>query len=195
MAQETPGPTPEGRLIEEAAKASGRSTRQLAANAGMSDTRWRQVVRGWQENAAGKVIEARASDEALARMAYVVKVEPGQLIEAGREGAAEALKRYKRLLPASSTFLAERGLGGELVIRDKDDTITFARVGPPPAGELDEIDLIYASRMSPREKLLRIRQVLELRALAEAEEAQAREKAPAEEAGAEPQEAAETPNS
>jgi hypothetical protein len=185
MADENPGPTPEGRLIEQAAKASGRSIRQLAANAGMSDTRWRQVVRGWQENSAGKVIEARASDEMLARMAYVVGLEPGQLTQAGRPDAAKALGRYRRLLPDGSSFLTDRGFGGELVIRERDGTTTYARVGAPAhpgAGQPDEIDLIYASSMSAREKLVRIRQVLELRAQAEAEEAQQREKAPAAEA-------------
>lgn len=145
MAQETPGPTPEGSLIGEAAKASGRSIRQLAANAGISDTRWRQITRGWQENAKGKVIEARASDTALARMALVLELTPEDLVTVGRRDAAQELTRL---------------LHGRLAVME-----------PRRA---DEIDLIYASKMSAREKLLRIRQVLELRVLAEAEEAASR---------------------
>lgn len=85
---------PEGRLLGHAAKASGRSIRSLAASAGMSDTRWRQIVKG--------SITARVGDEpapvvapalTLARMAHAVGLSPDDLVQVGRADAAEALER------------------------------------------------------------------------------------------------------
>jgi hypothetical protein len=165
MADETPGQTPEGRLIEKAAKASGRSIRALAANAGMSDTRWRQVVRGYQQNSSGITIEARATPQTLARMAISAGVTPGELEEAGREDAAE---QQRRILNQMAT-----------------DSVAPLPVGAP-GQQSDEIDMIVASNMTAREKLLRIRQVLELRAQADADELRTagQQQAPADEAGA-----------
>ena len=200
MVEETPGPTPEGRLIEEAAKADRRSIRQLAANAGMSDTRWGQITRGWQRNSAGKVIPARASDEMLARMALVLELTPEDLVTVGRKDAAQELTRLLERpavmeldvvpaisedgkavwVPADNVLTLRRDIHDQLTVGDHAHATVTRRA--------DEIDLIYASKMSPREKLLRIRQVLELRVLAEAEEAGEREQAPAEEAGADEQE-------
>lgn len=79
----------------------------------------------------------------------------------------------------------------EVVANTASGRVIYQAIKPSSgASQLDEIDLIYASNMSAREKLLRIRQVLELRAQAEAEETRAREKAPppAEEADAGAQE-------
>lgn len=141
MARDNPEQTPEGKLIEEAAKASGRSARQLAANAGMSDTRWRQVVRGQQPGPKGDPIAVKAPSLTLARMAQATGVSAEQLEEVGRDDAATAL----RGLSVSSS-----GPGG------------FADA---PG---DEIDMIYASRsMTAEEKLRAIRKVLHLRAQVE----------------------------
>ena len=137
--------TPEGRLISAAANASGLSVRRLAANANVSETRWRQVARGWQPDASGNPVPAKASAETLARMAWVVGVTPEQLVEAGRGDAAGLLATMGDAGRASLTLLP----GG-------------ARRAP------DEIDMIYASQtMTAAEKLERIRQVLTLREQAE----------------------------
>jgi DNA-binding transcriptional regulator YdaS (Cro superfamily) len=163
MAQEVPGQTPEGRLIEEAARATGRSIRALAANAGMSDTRWRQVIRGHQQGSTGRTIEARASATALARMAIAVDVDPEQLADVGRPDAAEEQRRILE---------SPRGAG----------VPSYHPVGP----DSSEIELINASTtMTTREKLQAIQIVLRLRAELEAETRAQHSEAPARDAGAE----------
>lgn len=152
MGHTTPGQTPEGRLIEKAATYSGQSARALAANAGMSDTRWRQVIRGWQQGPGGTQVEARASAVTLARMALAVGVKAQELAEAGREDAAQQLQRIEAELQSGSSGSRSPAAGSA-------DSIA------------DEIDLIYASKMSARRRLELIRKVLRLRAEAEAEEA------------------------
>lgn len=160
MGQTTPGQTPEGRLIEKAATYSGLSARALAANAGMSDTRWRQVIRGWQPGANGVQVEARASSVTLARMALAVGVKAEQLAEVGRDDAAQQLERIQAELQSGSSLAPLPATGS-------------------PDAAADEIELIYASNMSARRRLELIRKVLRLRAEAEAEEAAERTEAAA----------------
>lgn len=150
-----PPQTPEGRLIEAAAKATGQSARSLAANAGMSDTRWRQIVRGHQPGPGGEPIPVKPPALTLARMAFVVNLVPEQLSEVGRDDAADLLVR----LMEDAARPAGIGIGVSL--------------GSPTATQTpDEIEMIYRSTtMTDREKLVAIRRVLELRARIEAEEA------------------------
>jgi hypothetical protein len=151
-------------MIDEATKASGRSVRALAANAGMSDTRWRQVVKGVQPGPGGKLVEARASATSLARMAIAVGLSPEQLEQAGRDDAAEAQRRFAREM--------------------QDNSVVPLPVGSTVSG-MDEIEMIYASRsLSARDKLVRIRMVLDLRRQAEEDQLRAQQNAPADEAGA-----------
>lgn len=88
---DTPTPTPEGQLIGEHAAQSGRSIRSLATDAGISDTRWRQIVVGWQSTRAG-IAEARASAQTLARMAAALGIPAERLEHVGRSDAANALR-------------------------------------------------------------------------------------------------------
>lgn len=121
-------------------------------------------------------------------MALAAGVASDELRAAGRLDAADALDRINNS-PVTNIYTEIGDSGAEVVLErdgikqtyplrhvDARNPLFVGDTSPRPG---DEIDLIYASKMSPREKLLRIRQVLELRALAEAEEAQAREKAPA----------------
>lgn len=181
-------------MIELAAKATGRSIRQLAANAGISDTRWRHVVKGWQPGRGGVKVDVRAPALTLARMAAVVGVDPDDLAVAGRDDASALMAKLQRNSPGDTFTIVGEGESDSVFIRHMNDSVTFtdsatAHVTAARAGGPDEIDLIYASSMPAREKLVRIRQVLELRALAEAEEAQEREKAPAEAEAEEAQDA------
>jgi transcriptional regulator with XRE-family HTH domain len=164
MAQEVPRQPREGSLIEEAAKATGLSVKKLSANAGISDTRWRHIVRGRQPAAGGGEVAVTAPAATLARMAHVVGVTAEQLVEAGRADAADLLQRIEAE-PAGSPRLAR---------------------APLPADRgADEIDLIYASNMPARRKLELIRRVLQLRAEVELENTRERRSAPdSEESGA-----------
>jgi hypothetical protein len=184
MALWTGDQPPEGRLIEEAAKASGRSTRFLAANAHMSDTRWRQIIRGWQPSPEGERA-VHAPPLTLARMAWAVGLDSDALEKVGRADAAGILVDLQRRFPHNWQRLPLP----ETTVDDNaglTDTVSAQLIPTVRPGGPDEIDLIYASQqMSAREKLLRIRQVLELRAQAEAEETRMHEAAPADPAGAE----------
>lgn len=178
MAHETPRQTREGSLIEAAAKASGRSIRQLAANAGISDTRWRHIVRGWQPAPGGSQSPVNAPASTLARMAHAAGVTPEALAETGRTDAADLLARMNE----DSAGTALGGAAGTLAAGGNVTFHSGLRRAVP-----DEIDMIAESKtMSPRQKLERIRLVLALRAEAEAEEAQdrAQQEAPAADAEA-----------
>ncbi|MGH3377926.1 MAG: helix-turn-helix domain-containing protein [Actinoallomurus sp.] len=91
---DTPGdPPPEGRLIEEAREAMrGMSQNKAAKLAGMSGTRWRQIVTGVASGGKGIVIPVHGNPETVARMAQVVGVTPERLADVGREDAARELR-------------------------------------------------------------------------------------------------------
>jgi hypothetical protein len=131
---------------------AGRSVRQLAKAAGMSEARWRQILKG-EMSVSGQTVEVVAPADTLARMGYVLQTPPNAFRRAGREDAAKALERI--------VAAAERG-----------SSAVPLPVTGATGDQADEIDMIYASTtMSAKEKLLRIRQVLQLRAQAEADEA------------------------
>lgn len=142
MNSDRPPPTPEGALLAEAARRTGRSARSLARQAGISDTHWRYVTRGWRHNpAGGPALRVHAPAGTLARMAAIVGLNPDDLIKASRPDAAEVL------FGLTLAGTCEHG----------------------PVLSTDEIDLVFSSKtMSPAEKLTRIRQILILRAEIEA---------------------------
>ncbi|MEV6344173.1 hypothetical protein [Actinoplanes sp. NPDC051851] len=154
MEQMTPEQTPEGRMIQEWAKRTGESVRQLAAKAGISDTRWRQIVKGWQPAAGGMKIPVRGNAQTLARMNMAIGRTADALADAGRVDAAEAQleleQAAKRVDIVAATSMISVGIDPE-----------------HPVGGDELIDLIYADKnMTAQEKLIRIRQVMELRAQA-----------------------------
>lgn len=89
---ERPEQPDEGRLIGLAQKRSSLSARKAAAEAGLSEGRWRQIVSGYQTVSAGVYAPVRGPAETLARMAQVVSVTPEQLEQVGRPDAASELR-------------------------------------------------------------------------------------------------------
>lgn len=154
-----PPQPPEGRLIEEAAKADGRSVKALAPLAGISDARWRHIVKGYQPTGNGRFNEVKAPAQTLARMAHVLGLDADDLDQVGRTDAAQALagiQAARERHPQSAAALSATA------------TLTIGKPTP------DEIDMIYRSRsMTPEQKLDAIRKVLHLRAQAEAASAAA----------------------
>lgn len=88
---ERPDPRPEGKLIMAALDASPLSQRKAAKHAGISESRWRQIVSGYQ-SIDGIKHAVRGPDRTLARMAQAVQVTPEALAEAGRPEAAALLR-------------------------------------------------------------------------------------------------------
>ncbi|MDX3067285.1 helix-turn-helix transcriptional regulator [Streptomyces sp. ND04-05B] len=91
-ANTTPTPPPEAVLLKEALQRKRLSGREAARRAGVSDTWWRNVVRGYQ-TVSGTAVAVKGPAETVARMAQVTDVTPDQLRAAGREDAAKALER------------------------------------------------------------------------------------------------------
>lgn len=116
-------------------------------------------------------------------MAHVVGLNSEDLRRVGRDDAAAIAEKFGDTVnfARSPDLILQNADGTLAAIEIKSGSYSRSTTVNP----VDEIDLIMASRMSPREKLLRIRQVLELRVQAEAEEAQTHETAPAEAAEAE----------
>lgn len=81
-----------GELLEQARLDLGLSTRAAARLASLSDTRWRQVVRGVQVK-AGQELPANPTARTVVSMATAVKVDPGQALQAaGLETAAASVQ-------------------------------------------------------------------------------------------------------
>ena len=94
-----PAQRPEGALIQGAAERTRQSARQLAANAGISDARWRHIVNGYQPVGRGEAIAVVAPSATLARMARVVGVSSDQLRQVGRSDAADVLEATDQASP------------------------------------------------------------------------------------------------
>lgn len=150
MTVDLPPQRPEGKLIQDALQATGRSIRQVAPEAGLSDARWRQLVKG-SMNKAGRVVEEIAPAYTLARMARAVGVTPNQLRQVGRDDAANALESLEVAPLLQGSYSHSTRISS---VKDA-----------------DAIDLIYESSMNATEKLEAIRKVLLLRAEADAERA------------------------
>lgn len=89
MSDRPPQP-PEGELIERARIRMGVSVRAIAKAAGLSDTRWGQLVKGYATPSAGNVVSVTAPAVTLARMARAVGVTRSELEGVGRLDAAKA---------------------------------------------------------------------------------------------------------
>ena len=83
-------PPPEGLLLEQARGRMDISQNEAGRRAGISGTRWRQVV----NEKAAEMTSSRGV-KTLARMAIVVEVTPDQFAEVGRDDVAEALRGRK----------------------------------------------------------------------------------------------------
>lgn len=69
------------------------TVRAAAREAGISESRWRQIVSGYRQETAELRVPVRAPARTLARMARVVGSTPEQLREVGRDDAADELVR------------------------------------------------------------------------------------------------------
>lgn len=90
---ELPPQPPEVKLIDDLRQAirPKLSVRKAAELAGLSEGRWRQLVKGYNQATKDTAVPTNAPAETLARMARVVGATPDQLREVGREDAAHEL--------------------------------------------------------------------------------------------------------
>lgn len=100
-----PEQKPEGALIQSVMLQRGLSVRAVAALAGLSAERWRQIVNGVQPMGRGQKAEVVAPATTLAKMAHAVGLTPEQLEEVDRADAAEVLRKLRALEPQPVTSL------------------------------------------------------------------------------------------
>ena len=104
--------TPEGRLIGDAQKQRDLSSRQAAQWAGISPSRWTQIVNGYQIVSGKRVPVTDAPADTIARMAEVVGVTADELRGAGRDDAAGVLTKLRlEFTPKKSARIAEIARG------------------------------------------------------------------------------------
>lgn len=98
----SPAPPPEAVLIKAALKRARIRVEDAASQAGISKSRWGQIVAGYQ-SVGGQRIAVSAPDETLARMCLAVGVTSAELAETGRTGAAQILAELEAQRPAPTT--------------------------------------------------------------------------------------------
>jgi hypothetical protein len=118
--------TPEGELIAKGQRLTNISTREAARQAGISEGRWRQIVKGYQAVSAGTKVPVTAPPDTLARMANVVGVTPEQLEDAGRLDAAESHRFLFKAEPVPSSRFPEGSL--QYLIQDHRGDMSYARL-------------------------------------------------------------------
>ncbi|WP_405961184.1 helix-turn-helix domain-containing protein [Streptomyces sp. NBC_00024] len=77
------------------------SGREAARRSGVSDSRWRQIIHGYQ-TVSGNHVPVVAPAETLARMAQATQVSADELRKAGRPDAAAELDRLAVPPPSES---------------------------------------------------------------------------------------------
>ena len=99
-------PPPEAVLLETLRKAARPklSVRAAADAAGMHESRWRQIAKGYQQASQTVRIAVRAPADTLARMAAVVGATTDQLKDVGRSDAADELRAAA--LPAPTAHVS-----------------------------------------------------------------------------------------
>lgn len=130
----------------------------------MSEGRWRQIIKGYNQVSRDTFVATVAPAETLARMARVVGATPEQLKEAGREDAAVELvgimpiSEYNRYIKNGGTIEASRSLGRGLAsliptrpATDGTDTgigydsafakVSHAAITPEQAEELQSVSM------------------------------------------------------
>lgn len=87
----SPAPPDEGAALEAARKKADLSQNEAARRAGMSGTRWRQIVSGVQSS-GGSRVPVLGPPDTVAKMAQVVSMTPEDLEATGRTDAARELR-------------------------------------------------------------------------------------------------------
>lgn len=98
MTEEVQQP-PEAALIEEARlrlPKTRSAVTKVAKRAGISEARWRQIAKGYQQATKETRVPVRAPAETLARMAEAVNVSAHQLDAVGRSDAAQVIRGQRR---------------------------------------------------------------------------------------------------
>ena len=110
---EIPTQPPEAKLIDDLRQSirPKLSVRRAALTAGISEGRWRQIIKGYNQATKDTALPAVAPADTLARMARTVGATAEQLREVGRDDAAEELDA---MLKKSAHFREVKRQVGEI---------------------------------------------------------------------------------
>lgn len=124
-------PSAAARLIETRRLASGMSMRRAAAAADLSEGRWRQIVKGYQQAAKGIRVPVNAPDETLARMANAMKVHPDEMETAGHPEVAALMRDMASGPTATATATAASHLSDDELLAELSRRLTARREDDP----------------------------------------------------------------
>lgn len=85
-------PSPAARLIEQRRKARGMSIREAAKRAELSEGRWRQIAKGYQQLAQGARAPVTTPPATIARMAMAVGATSDELVAVGERDVADIVR-------------------------------------------------------------------------------------------------------
>jgi hypothetical protein len=114
MDAQKPTPPPEAVLIKEALRRARMSGREAARRSEVSDSRWRQIVSGYQ-TVSGSHVPVRAPADTLARIALATGVTADQLRTAGRGDAADAIAELAGTTPTPPSLGGAEGVQVEAI--------------------------------------------------------------------------------
>lgn len=140
-----PTQPPEAELIERL-RTSVRpklSVRGAAKASDISDSRWRQIIKGYRQETKDLRVPVRAPADTLARMADVVGATPDQLREVGREDAAGELEALLAVREATKLGLPT-GRGVRPGTGRTVDYVPPVDIGPLIAGLAVDADQLRA---------------------------------------------------
>jgi hypothetical protein len=144
MDAQTPEPPAEAALIKKALRRARLSGREAARRSELSETRWRQIVNGYQDVGRGIRAEVTAPDETLARMAHAVGVTPDELREAGRSDAADLLVELAGPPASAST-------PGAYASDPRVDAIATLLAGLPPEAQEEVLRRMGRAPQAPEQ--------------------------------------------
>lgn len=129
--------SPLGQLLETARATLGISGREAARRANITETRWRQVVRGTQTRAGGQQVTANPKPITVVAMALAVNADPTEALQAAGLDATPSV--VSRLVAQTQTSVGA----------DLDEDLVA------------EIERIKGLRMSTEHKLRMIRALID----------------------------------
>lgn len=108
---------PEGALLARLREANRISGRQAAARAGISEGRWRQIEKGFQ-SAGGQRVPVRAPASTLASMGNALGASRQQMVEVGREDAADLMPEAPDGMVLAEHLQSEREQARRVLLAD-----------------------------------------------------------------------------
>ncbi|MDO2978301.1 hypothetical protein [Mycobacteroides abscessus] len=138
------------------------SVRSAARAADMSDSRWRQIIKGYRQETADLRVPVRAPAVTLARMALVVGATADELRDVGREDAVEELQDLIQQKESARRTAARLRQAAGLPAQEGDPPLPRREIrrrpdpnlGVGPDGEFLSAEAMFAEWQQARNRML-----------------------------------------